>query len=83
MITMITVLAGRYHALVYTAQKAKIGLSQCLSHTHRALVIYHAVQNIAVTWQSNANGVCANGVLVRLICDGSGPRFIRSCFVVL
>ena len=25
----------------------------------------------------------ANGVLVRLICEGSGPRFIRSCVVLL
>ena len=25
----------------------------------------------------------ANGVLVRLICDGSGPRYIRLCLVLL
>ena len=52
------IIAGLYHALVYTAQKVQMGLSWCLTLTYRELVIYRPVQNIAVTQQSPMLMVC-------------------------
>ena len=71
-----TVIGGRYHAVVYTAQKVKIGLSE--PSTPRTRYLPHSSKYRRDMAVSNANGV-----LVRLICDGSGPRFIRSCLVLL
>ena len=71
------VIAGLYHALVYTAQKVKKGISWCLSLIYRATFIYHALLDAVTGKQPTII------VLVRLICDGSGPRFIRLCLVLL
>ena len=75
---IVTVIAGLYHALVYAAQKVKIGfLSAWALHT---AISYSPCSSKYRCRTAVAN---ANGVLVRLICEGSGPGYIRSCLVLV
>ena len=71
-------IAGLYHALVYTAEKFKIGFFWCLSIRYRTLYLQRGSKYRCVTAVANANGV-----LVRLIYDGSDPRYIRLCLILL
>ena len=63
----ITIIGERYHTLVYTAQKV---LQPYTPRTRYLPCSSKYPRDMAVP--------NANGVLVKLICDGSCPRFIRT-----
>ena len=71
-----TIIAGLYHTQSAKGQNRPFLVLE--PYTPRTRYLQRSSK-----YRGDTAGAYANVVLVRLICDGSGPGYIRSCLVLL